>query len=81
MTINNYKFNQDDVVEFDNYFGISGVGKVVGVASVSAVITGTTYIVEVLSNTGMGTVPSDIYPFSCITCPEIGMRLIDTDPV
>lgn len=71
--MNKFKYAQGDIVEFDNMFGVSGVGKVVGVATTS-VVTGTVYIIEVMSNTGMASVPGELYPFTNVTCSEFGMN-------
>ena len=68
------KFKQNDLVKFDLKNGVSGVGEVVGLAHTGIAILGVGYIIRVVHNTGKVSIPSEIYPFTHITCSELFME-------
>lgn len=68
------KFKQNDLVKFDLKNGVSGVGEVLGLAHAGIPVLGVGYIIRVVHNTGEVSIPSDVYPFTHITCSELFME-------
>jgi hypothetical protein len=68
------KFKQHDLVKFDLKNGVSGVGEILGLAHAGIPVLGVSYIIRVVHNTGELAVPSDVYPFTHITCSELFME-------
>lgn len=71
-----YNFAQKDLVAFD-YGGVAGYGSIAGVATTELPILGHYYIVDThISNQNL---PSDTYPFTTVTVPEIGIVKLTLD--
>lgn len=68
------KYKQYDLVKFDLKNGVSGVGEVLGLAHTGIPILGVGYIIRVVHNTGEVAIPSEVYPFTHITCSELFME-------
>jgi hypothetical protein len=65
--MDNFKFSQNEEVEFRLTKDIQGVGEIVGCATTELPVMGRTYIVKILE----GCFPSVDYPFNTIVIPEI----------
>lgn len=71
-----YNFAQKDLVAFD-YGGVTGYGSIAGVATTELPILGYYYIINVL--TSNQNLPSEAYPFTTLTLPEIGIVKLTMD--
>lgn len=71
-----YNFVESDHVAF-SYSGIEGYGQIVGVATSEVPILGCYYMVKVL--TSNQNLPSEKYPFTTISIPEIGLVKLHLD--
>ena len=65
-----YNFAEKDLVAFD-FFGVAGYGQIVGVATTDVSILGCYYMIKVLTSNRK--LPNDVYPFTTISMPEIGI--------
>ena len=68
-----FKFKDQEVVTY-TLGQISGVGKVLGYATVELPVIGAMVIIEDLSK---NVLPSEDYPFRVFTCPEIHVYKAD----
>ena len=72
---NNYRYKQDQLVEFNVAVAagemLSGVGRIMGAATVEVAVLGVNYIVMPIKITGTVQVPNEEYPFTCIPMAEI----------
>ena len=64
--MNSYEYEEGDRVDYA-YGTLRGIGIIRGVAATSVAVLGKHYIVENLN----GVIDEKLYPFSCISIPEI----------
>lgn len=74
--MSNYNFKQKELVAF-SYGGCEGYGEVVGVATLPVAILGCFYMIRVITSTTK--LPTEEYPFTTISMPEIGMLKLNLD--
>lgn len=68
--MSNFKFNNGDMVTF-TYGGVSGVGKIVGIAGHEQPFFGATWMVE------LPEIVSDVYPFTVLPIPAIYLKEVE----
>lgn len=66
-------FKENDLVEI-NYNGITGTGRIRGIAVGELPIVGKHYIVAINADVN---ITVEDYPYSCISVPECGLNVVD----